>query len=50
MKRKKDRQEVNISKEVDENTASDKILNIIRDTIVQEGTTIRQLFQIKNFE
>lgn len=41
LKRKKARQEANESKDLDEKIASDKILNIIRDTVVQEGTTIR---------
>jgi hypothetical protein len=48
--KKKAREEANESKDVDEKIASDKIINIIRDTIVQEGTTIRNMFQIKSFE
>jgi hypothetical protein len=30
--------------------ASDKIINTIRDTIINEATTIRQFFGIKSFE
>ena len=30
--------------------ASDKLLGIIRDSIVSGSTTIREIFRIKNFE
>jgi hypothetical protein len=43
-------QEANDSRELDIKQSSDKIINIIRDTIINEATTIRQFFGIKNFE
>ena len=43
-------QEANDSRELDIKQSSDKIINIIRDTIINDATTIRQFFGIKNFE
>jgi hypothetical protein len=49
MKRKEE-EELNNSKELDIKMASDKVINIIRDKIVNNASSIRDEFRIKNFE
>lgn len=49
-KRKKAKDEANELRNLDIQKASDKLIQIIRDEIVTDGTTIRDLFKIKNFE
>lgn len=39
-------QEADDSRELDIKQSSDKIINIIRDTIINDATTIRQFFGI----
>ena len=46
----KARDDPNNSRNLDIKMSSDKIINIIRDTIVSEGTNVRPLFMVKNFE
>jgi hypothetical protein len=48
--RRKAKQEQDESRDLDIKMASDKIINILRDSIVYDKNTIRQFFQIKSFE
>lgn len=43
-------QEAEDSRELDIKMASDKIINIIRDSIINQGATIRGFFSVKSFE
>ena len=48
--RRKQKEEADDSRNVDIKMASDKLINILRDAIVQDATTVRGLFGIKVFE
>lgn len=48
--KRKAQQDADDSRDLDVKISSDKIINIIRDNVISDATTIRALFGIKTFE